>query len=609
MPEGFMSVADMKVIVDANADKFHSGVNGILQALGELDQNGNKTLTGLDKMMLAVGDASIGVSGKVKLLAGGLEAGVAMYQRFAKEGRAAAEALGVTEEYDNLVGTLDKLGYSLLGGVSSAFSAVASAGSDAASSMLGFSSASAGSEQQSKATAATLLTDLTQAFKSISNQIDILNFKSAESGTEMDRRIAGLDLEVEKIEQTIVAYREQIALAEQASGVGAMLSGFFNNNLLSIAERQKDEYLAQRALMEEAKNSLPTKDWKDATQTHKDYLAQEIIALERRVAVLGMSKGAMEEHMAVQKAMDAAARDDVLLNEAQVDWIKERAAEVRRLTEVEEAYNKKKREAEQEAQRAAQRERSGSQIFANAERELATLRARAEAMGLNAAAAAELVMYDRLLQQFRASGVTIDDALIVKIRAIAAEYGKTTAVVTEQQSELRELGQVGQSIAGGLSSAFARWTQGAKLDVKDMVASILADLAQLTLRRSVLEPLFGGGSGGGAGLFGDLMASVFGGFRADGGDVETGRAYVVGERGPEWFMPREPGSILPNGTAPAGRAGGEVHVYVHGTPEFEARVVSTAEGVVAQRAPAIVGQAVEATQAVRDAYGMDGPWR
>lgn len=608
MPEGFMSVADMKVIVDANADKFHTGVKGILQALGELDQNGNKTLTGLDKMMLAVGDASIGVSGKVKLLAGGLEAGVAMYQRFAKEGRAAAEALGVTEEYDNLVGTLDKLGYSLLGGVSSAFSAVASAGSDAASSMLGFSSASAGSEQQSKATAATLLTDLTQAFKSISNQIDILNFKSAESGTEMDRRIAGLDLEVEKIEQTIVAYREQIALAEQASGVGAMLSGFFNNNLLSIAERQKDEYLAQRALMEEAKNSLPTKDWKDATQTHKDYLAQEIIALERRVAVLGMSKGAMEEHMAVQKAMDAAARDDVLLNEAQVAWIKERAAEVRRLTEVEEAYNKKKREAEQEAQRAAQRQRTEVQIFANADRELATLRARAKAVDLNVAASAELLMYERLLQQLRANG-TEDEKKIERIREISAAFGAATQALADHQAELRALGEVGQSIAGELSSAFARWTQGAKLDVKDMVASILADLAQLTLRRSVLEPLFGGGSGGGAGLFGDLMASVFGGFRADGGDVETGRAYVVGERGPEWFMPREPGSILPNGTAPAGRAGGEVHVYVHGTPEFEARVVSTAEGVVAHRAPAIVGQAVEATQAVRDAYGMDGPWR
>jgi hypothetical protein len=30
----------------------------------------------------------------------------------------------------------------------------------------------------------------------------------------------------------------------------------------------------------------------------------------------------------------------------------------------------------------------------------------------------------------------------------------------------------------------------------------------------------------------------FGGFRADGGGVDPGWAYVVGERGPETFVPR-----------------------------------------------------------------------
>lgn len=39
----------------------------------------------------------------------------------------------------------------------------------------------------------------------------------------------------------------------------------------------------------------------------------------------------------------------------------------------------------------------------------------------------------------------------------------------------------------------------------------------------------------------------FGGARAAGGPVSPGRAFLVGERGPEWFVPRSSGTIVPNG--------------------------------------------------------------
>lgn len=38
----------------------------------------------------------------------------------------------------------------------------------------------------------------------------------------------------------------------------------------------------------------------------------------------------------------------------------------------------------------------------------------------------------------------------------------------------------------------------------------------------------------------------FGGYRANGGPVQPGRAYVVGERGPELMVPQVPGTIVPN---------------------------------------------------------------
>jgi tape measure domain-containing protein len=69
---------------------------------------------------------------------------------------------------------------------------------------------------------------------------------------------------------------------------------------------------------------------------------------------------------------------------------------------------------------------------------------------------------------------------------------------------------------------------------------------------------FGGGNMagyfGGGGGFASLLS--FGGPRAKGGPVSTGKAYLVGEKGPELFVPSMEGAIKPNG---AGAGGGMVN--------------------------------------------------
>jgi hypothetical protein len=73
---------------------------------------------------------------------------------------------------------------------------------------------------------------------------------------------------------------------------------------------------------------------------------------------------------------------------------------------------------------------------------------------------------------------------------------------------------------------------------------IKATAQALLLGEGPLAGIFGtkstvtGGTGG-------ILGSIFGGFRAEGGPVAPGRAYVVGEKRPEVFVPRVPGSILP----------------------------------------------------------------
>jgi hypothetical protein len=82
----------------------------------------------------------------------------------------------------------------------------------------------------------------------------------------------------------------------------------------------------------------------------------------------------------------------------------------------------------------------------------------------------------------------------------------------------------------------------------DFLKNIIADLAEIILKATLLKPLedfFSGGSTGTGGFLG-ILGSIFG-FRASGGPVDSGQPYIVGERGPELFMPSRSGTIVPNG--------------------------------------------------------------
>jgi hypothetical protein len=56
--------------------------------------------------------------------------------------------------------------------------------------------------------------------------------------------------------------------------------------------------------------------------------------------------------------------------------------------------------------------------------------------------------------------------------------------------------------------------------------------------------MFGGGGGGGEGA--GLFATALSFFAADGGQVGAGKMGMVGEKGPELFIPRSAGTIVPN---------------------------------------------------------------
>ncbi|PZR10375.1 tape measure protein [Roseomonas gilardii] len=106
------------------------------------------------------------------------------------------------------------------------------------------------------------------------------------------------------------------------------------------------------------------------------------------------------------------------------------------------------------------------------------------------------------------------------------------------------------------SSAFEdAIVKGEKLS--KVMQGLLQDIARIIARKTITEPLGNAVSTGlnslGASSWMDGIGSWLGGlFRAEGGPVTAGQPYIVGERGPEWFVPDRGGTVLPNGTAPTG---------------------------------------------------------
>jgi hypothetical protein len=66
---------------------------------------------------------------------------------------------------------------------------------------------------------------------------------------------------------------------------------------------------------------------------------------------------------------------------------------------------------------------------------------------------------------------------------------------------------------------------------------------------------------------GGAIDNIFGGGRANGGPVTGGTSYVVGERGPELFVPNTSGKIIPNGGS--GGGGSTINLTVNGAIDAE----------------------------------------
>lgn len=124
-----------------------------------------------------------------------------------------------------------------------------------------------------------------------------------------------------------------------------------------------------------------------------------------------------------------------------------------------------------------------------------------------------------------------------------SDFGKQTADVVSKSFS-------------GLEDSLTKFFTTGKGGFRALADSIISDLIRIEVRRSITGPLAAGAGGGGSGIGGILgsIGSFFGGFFADGGSPPVGLASIVGERGPELFIPRTAGTIIPNGQIGSGQS-------------------------------------------------------
>ena len=123
-------------------------------------------------------------------------------------------------------------------------------------------------------------------------------------------------------------------------------------------------------------------------------------------------------------------------------------------------------------------------------------------------------------------------------------------------SFLNTLGAAQKALSEDLATAFLEGQSAGEAFqdfFKKMVKQILADILRLQIIQPILGSLFGlsfgaGGSVTGMDFGGSIIGGLFGGGKANGGPVMKNRPYIVGEQGPELFMPTAAGTVMPNNT-------------------------------------------------------------
>lgn len=150
----------------------------------------------------------------------------------------------------------------------------------------------------------------------------------------------------------------------------------------------------------------------------------------------------------------------------------------------------------------------------------------------------------------------VKTALYARARGVSKSYKKeelkqagitTEAILSFSDRQKKAMEGISQTSRAG-AGAFTVGNQAAEAmqsaaNAMDRLTGVLSFGA---FGKGLLNTIGGAANGTPATLFGMLLSSLGIGAKADGGEVGGNKPYIVGEEGPELFLPKTDGVIIPN---------------------------------------------------------------
>ena len=196
-----------------------------------------------------------------------------------------------------------------------------------------------------------------------------------------------------------------------------------------------------------------------------------------------------------------------------------------------------------------------------------------------------------LLTLSRQENMTAADRATAAARIYDLE--KQREAIIMQHDELKKLQDMNQSVFSNMGNAIDNFVRTGKLSFSGLAQSIIQDLISIQLRSQMTE-LFRG-----VNFFGSMFSTVGsvkgpdnidvgGGFnpagKASGGPVSGNTPYIIGEQGPELFVPAGSGTIIPNGKLSDMNGGGQTvvnnyNIHAIDTQSFEQRLYQSSGAI------------------------------
>ena len=158
-----------------------------------------------------------------------------------------------------------------------------------------------------------------------------------------------------------------------------------------------------------------------------------------------------------------------------------------------------------------------------------------------------------ILSESEQIGKIINDSIAKNIKPIdLIPNKKLKADLDAQKKQLQGQLDVAESVANGISNAFGQAfssiLEGENVfkSLGNAIKGFVLELVQATIKALIFRAIVNAFVPGGAQAIGASGIANLLGFRANGGPVTGQSPYIVGERGPELFVPSVSGSIVPN---------------------------------------------------------------